>query len=327
MYNEKIKRQFLREIDVHGRTFALYEGEFERVSNFEELFGKDLCEFTMEEFMEAVNGIGGVSTHSLQTKASNCKRYVRWVHANGRTGLNPNPALFQISPSKIVDTTFNISKSLIKDPQHLKKILDSIDEFNETPPTFMGLNKIRRVFAWLMYSGLAQDDIVKIRDGNVDLKHRMIVYESDVYPIYYLGLQDFRDVLSMTEMEAKKSSKKTIARIPRVEGDLLLRGESYPTFKSLYNNFGILITAASKTNPDIIPLPYGKVHLSGLFYEAFLEESETGVEPRFAVQSKRELEKTKGWNEASEASKQDRIYKRSLNLRKDYKRWKAAFDL
>ncbi len=327
MYNEEVKKQFLREIDVRGRTLSIYEGEFERVSRYEELFGKDLCAFTVDEFAEAVNGSGGTSTHSLQTKASNYKRYAKWVYDSGHLELNPNVSLFLVSLAGIANTTSNISKSLIKDPQHLKRILDAIDEFNETPRSFMGLNKIRRVFAWLMYAGLAQDDIVKVRDGDVNLRHRMIFYKSDVYPIYYLALQDFADLLSMKEMEAKKTSRKIVVKFPRAEGDLLLRGEANPTFKSLYNNFAMLITTASETNPDIIPLQYKKVHASGIFYEAFLEETETGVEPDFVVQAARELEATKGWGTVEEYRKRDRIYKRSLNLRTDYKRWKTAFDL
>jgi hypothetical protein len=327
MYNEEIKRQFLNEIDARGRTFAMYSGELERAAKYEELFGKDLCAFSVEEFAECVNGNGGTSTHGLQTKASTLKRYATWACRSGHTELNPNEELFLISPSGIADTTSNISKSLIKDPQHLKNILDAIDIFNETPQSFMGLNKVRRVFAWLMYSGMQRDDIVKVKDSNVDLKRRFVVFESNIYPIYYLALQDFKDLLSMTVMDTKKTSKKIIMQFPRVEGDLLLRGEANPTFKSLYNNFGMLIKAASKVNPDVIPLSYKKMHCSGIFYEAYLEETETGNEPRFATQARRDLEATTDWEKSSDASKKDRIYKKALNYRTDYKRWKTAFDL
>ncbi len=329
MYNDEIKRQFLKEIDASGRTLEGYERELGRVSAYEELFHKDLCEFTTEEFQKVVNELGGSSTHSLQTKASNYRRYVRWVYDSGHDELHPNTSLFlmpRTSQSK-VDASGNISKSLIKDPQHLKKILDAVDVFNDTPPTFMGLNKIRRVFAWLMYAGLSQEDIVKIKDENVDLKHRMIVFGDDMYPIYYLSIQDFKDLLSMKEMSAKKTPRKIVVQLPRIEGDLLLRGEANPTFKSLYNNFAMLLSEAAKHNPDVIPLSYKKVHMSGIFYEAYLEETETGIEPRFVVQAKRDLERTKNWQTSSEKSKKDRVYKWSLNMRNDYRKWKIAFDL
>lgn len=327
MYNDAIKRRYLDEIDAHNRTLAMYEGDLERISRLETKLGKDLSAFTVDEFEEAVNSIGGVSTHSLQTRACLLKRYARWVIDSGLDELNPNHALYNLSVTEVADTTSNISKSLIKDPQHLKRILDAIDEYNETPPAFMGLNKIRRVFAWLMYSGFAQEDIVMVKDSDVDIKHRMITFKSDVYPIYYLALQDFQDLLSMKTMSTKKTSKKIVMQFPRVDGDLLLRGEANPVFKSLYNNFGMLVTAAGKVNPVVIPLPYKKVHISGLFYQAYLEEIETGLEPRFRVQAERDLETSKDWGTASIESKRDRIYKKALNYRTDYKKWKKAFDL
>lgn len=67
--------------------------------------------------------------------------------------------------------------------------------------------------------------------------------------------------------------------------------------------------------------------MSGIFYEAYLEETETGIEPRFVVQAKRDLERTKNWQTSSEKSKKDRIYKWSLNMKNDYRKWKIAFDL
>lgn len=327
MYNDAIKRQYLNEIDAQSRTLEMYEAELERASRFEKKLGKDLCAFTVDEFEEVVKGRSGTSTHSLQTRASAFKRYAKWAIDSGLNELNPNPQLYNLSPAKIVDTTSNISKSLIKDPQHLKKILDAIDEYNETPSSFMGLNKIRRVFVWLIYSGMSMDDIVNVKDGDVDLKHRMISYKSDMYPIYYLALQDFKDLLSMKTMSTKKTSKKIIMQFPRADGDLLLRGEANPVFKSLYNNFGMLVAAAGKVNPIVIPLPYKRVHMSGLFYQAYLEEIETGLEPRFRVQAERDLETSKDWETASIESKRDRIYKKALNYRTDYKKWKNAFDL
>lgn len=328
MYNDAIKRQFLKEIDVHGRTQSIYEGEFNRVAPFEESLGKDLCEFTADEFAKVLDSVSGTMFHGRRTKFSNMMRYVRWVRDSGITQLHPNESLFLISGNALARSTSKIAKSFIKDPQHLKNILDAIDSYNEVSSDYMGTNKIRRVFAWLMYSGLAQEDIVKIKEENVDLKHGYIVYQSDLYPIYYLAQQDFRDLMAMTDLSYKKTSKKIIIQCPRAKGDLLLRGEVNPTFKSLYNNFAMNITAAAKTNPVIIPLPFRRVHMSGIFYDAYLEEVETGIKPRFAVQAARELEKTtKDWDAMDDTTKRDRVYKQSMNMRADYKRWKEAFDL
>ena len=327
MYNEEIKKQYLKYIGIANNTFSVYSGIFEKVSRYEEMFGKDLCSFSLEEFEQCVNGIGVISTHGLHSLVSNFKRYVNWVCNNGLSKLEPNAALLSIIPSEVADATPNILKSFVKNPEHLKIVLDSIDEFNETPASFMGVNKIRRVFIWLIYFGVVQGDLEQIKEKDIDINNQRITYKSQYITIDALALQDFKDLLSMKTLMTRKTSKKVIVMIPRIEGELLLRGVTNPVFKTLYNNYGALFNEARKCNPDIIPLTYRRVRLSGIFYNAYCVEIEKGEAPRFADQAKAELELTDNWKRLSKAARAERIYRRSYNMRIDYSNWKKAFNL
>lgn len=327
MYNEKIKERFLQEVDVTNRAIDSYRRTFERAAALEKQLGKDLCEFSTEEFIQLAGEVGGASTHSLYSRLSDLKRYIRWVSDNRELRLSPNMPLLLTQEKDIAGITDAYRERYVKDPKGLKEFLDRLDETNDTPPDFLGLNKIRRVLFWLAFSGIQKEDVENIKESDVDIKHKMIAYNSDVYPIYYPAIKDFQDLLGMKTMSSKKTSKKIVVQMPRADGDLLLRGEAQPSFQSISTNFRIYIAEATRRDPSTKRLTYEKVRMSGIFYEAYSEELQTGIEPNFNVQAERELERGATWPTLDSEQKSVRIMRRAHLMRKDYRKWKEAFDL
>lgn len=327
MYNERIKEKFLQEIDATNATSSTFRRSFERAAEFEEQLSKDLCEFTSEEFIQLVDKVGGSSTHSMYSRLSDLKRYIRWASNSETPDLSPNASLLLVQEKDVANAINTYKRKYVKDPKDLKEFLDGVDKCNDVSQDFMGLNKIRRVLFWLAFSGMQKEDVENVRDSDVDIKHKMISYNSDVYPIYYPAIKDFQDLLGMKVMCTKKTSKKVVVQMSRADGDLLLRGEAQPSFISISTNFRGYIAAATKKDPNTKQLTYDKVRLSGIFFEAYSEELQTGVEPNFNVQAERELERSDKWAPLDGEQKYIRIRQRAHLLRKDYRKWKEAFDL
>lgn len=330
MYNEKVKRKFLESLPNNdGRRKR--EVFFEGIAKFEIEKQKDVSEFTEEEFWEMISVKGGRTTRTAASRASDMRMYIRWVIKN-EPSMNVNLDLLKKrergQPSLLNTELFK--GVYLKNPQHLKEVLDKISITMREPLDFMGANRTRRVYWWLAYAGMESRDVCNVQADDVDLSAMVVRYNGRVYPINELAKSDFEAAVNMQEIHVLRAGKYDI-KIPRAAGTQLLRTVSEIELTTLQAGTARVMTRTLKMFPDIPRLKWQSVQLSGLFFEVYCKELETGIEPNFksyaasSISYKAQTEIDENASYITNRSEYVRVASTATSLLHDYKTWKAVF--
>lgn len=157
MYNEDFKRNYLRQIE----NAALYEQQFNTFERFEELYGKDVYDFTVSQILTVYKSIGTTSIYFL-------------YHINNR---NERYADYALNQNVVKDGQNHFSE--IKMPV-LMSCLDnagiksSVISKNDLR-VYIGrlLNPLDKYLMWACFEGLDGDDhseITRLKLSDIDEK-------------------------------------------------------------------------------------------------------------------------------------------------------------
>ena len=207
----------------------------------------------------------------------------------------------------------------VANPLHLKAYLDYLF----MPDCDHTVCCIYKTYWWLAYSGVDEEDTIKIKCRDVDLSDMVIRFNGREYPIYTEALQCIRDAATLDEfrfIHPVVGGDSTM--INRVRGDELLRGRSDACIDTLRS----VMSRTQKRKKCECPkgefadmqLSYYRVKISGLFNEVY-ELERAGI--------------CKGFDEAVDRFVAGKEYKNESEIRhktlvalnKDYIRWKMAY--
>ena len=81
MYNKELKNRFVEKYDI--LTQKTYISDLKRISDSEEIFQKDLFNFTYEQIDEALKGLQFKKLSSVLRAVSTYRMYSNWANSNG----------------------------------------------------------------------------------------------------------------------------------------------------------------------------------------------------------------------------------------------------
>ena len=312
MYNDELKRRFLKDYTQSENVRYSSEALFNLFEKHEEKLNTDLCAMDKEVLQRVIDDeIKGVGTRSAKTRFLVLKAYARWCLSNGVP--NASNAMFEINVVGIDDLRLRT----ISSPLHLKQYLDIMFKPDETESS----DSIYRCFYWLAYMGVEDYDAVRLKCGDVDLKNMIVDIKEkhQTFPIYWESIRTFRNCVELDYFMIENNRSVLPIKSNRIDNDYLLRstkGKSCPSVNSFRSSLTRYSAAReARTNME---LTYRRVWLSGIFFRSFLDEA-IGIIPDFKkVAYEAELEK-------NGEVKPDKLKMRVYSLKMDYNRWKLAW--
>lgn len=315
MYNESLKTRFIREYTEKYNTVTVCITIFNAMEKFESQWNSDLCTQSSETLQPAVDSIAGLRAKNSWTRLIILKDYVRWCIKNSVP--NACDGMLKI---KVIGLD-KVKQQTVANPLHLQTYLNCIYE-SEAEET---IDNIFRCFFWLAYSGVAEEDIIKIKSSDVDLQNMIIKYNGTELPIYREALPAFKNCITLSQFAYNNPGYQKIIYKNRAYGDILVRGlKGTPSIKVLRASISRSTKEKFDKGVTSLRLSYYRAWISGLFYRMH-ERERAGIPVDFSI--------------AAEKFAEGRVYKldsgrNTLEAKKrqlardylhDYERWKLAY--
>lgn len=321
MYNAKQKEQFLNSV-AKENSYRSYVTTFSKSERFEESFGKDVANMSLDEILILLDMISGKSAQSIANCRSLLSNYVDWCIRNGKSELSENN-ISKIS-YKSVDKKQSYRSSYIKSDEELMEMLNSafpknVFDFNED------LWSIRQSIVLLIYMGFEKEEIMYLKKQHVDYENGII--QSPIYPdIVYSADPDLLQLLKycsdMEEIEYDVSGKKRVDRL--CVNDYIYRakvGKSRPieydgTVASTYiwKRVDELNEAYYSETGNYKKVTPSSLMDSKKFYEYYLTDDKEGFLDNLKVDL------------SIRTKKNDRqLYISILNFKRDFEMWEKTF--
>lgn len=318
MYNEELKKRFIRAHTESLSTSKIYETVFNAFEKYEEAWEADLCTKSTLELQPVVDGIVGFRARSKWTRLIILKDYVKWCIGMGVP--NACDGMLKI-------TNIGLDKmrhQTVANPPHLQKYLDVIFKTKEPEQT---TDNIYRCFYWLAYGGVFERDILSIKCSDVDFQNMIVHYKDTVIPIYREAVPAFKNCVELTQFAFIHPSYNKIIWKDRVPGDTLVRGvRTIPSLKSIKVELSKRSKDRYDHNKTDLKLSYYRIWISGIFYRAY-ERELSGEEPNFdwvvSQQMQGKTYKMDSGRNTPDAKKRQLI----RDYMEDYQRWKLAYKI
>ena len=316
MYNEDLKKRFVRDYTGSLNTANVAATVFNAVEKYETEWNADLCTRSTEELQPVIDEIVGLRSRSKWMTLTILKEYVKWCIAMKVPGACDG--MLHIEAVGLD----KVRHQMVSSPLHLQRFMDSIfdSESDET------IDNIYRCYFWMAYGGIDEDDTILIRNEDVDFSEMIIRYKTISVPIYREALPAFRNAVNLTSFVYKHPNYSKTIRRDRVPGDTIMRGIKAVTktftMRATLSKRNIKAVEVGKTD---MQLSFYRVRMSGLFYRIY-EMERAGIAPNFSDAALRVMDgKTyslKGREKIEH--KQNRIER---DYMEDYQRWKLAFSI
>lgn len=316
MYNEDLKKRFVRDYTGSLNTANVAATVFNAVEKYETEWNADLCTRSTEELQPVIDEIVGLRSRSKWMTLTILKEYVKWCIAMKVPGACDG--MLHIEAVGLD----KVRHQMVSSPLHLQRFMDSIfdSESDET------IDNIYRCYFWMAYGGIDEDDTILIRNEDVDFSEMIIRYKTISVPIYREALPAFRNAVNLTSFVYKHPNYSKTIRRDRVPGDTIMRGIKAVTkaftMRATLSKRNIKAVEEGKTD---MQLSFYRVRMSGLFYRIY-EMERAGIAPNFSDAALRVMDgKTyslKGREKIEH--KQNRIER---DYMEDYQRWKLAFSI
>ena len=316
MYNEELKRRFVRDYTGSLNTANVAATVFNAVEKYETAWDADLCTKSAKDLQPVIDEIVGLRSKSKWMTLIILKEYVKWCIA--MKVPNACDGMLHIEAVGLD----KVRHQMVSSPLHLQRFMDSIFD----PESEETIDNIYRCYFWMAYGGVDEEDTILIRNEDVDFTEMLIHYKSTSVPIYREALPAFHNAVSLGSFAYKHPNYSKIIRRDRIAGDTIMRGIKATTktftMRTTLSKRNIKAIEEGKTD---LQLSFYRVRMSGLFYRVY-EMERAGVAPNFSEAALRAMDgKTyslKGREKIEH--KQNRIEK---DYMEDYERWKLAFSI
>lgn len=323
MYNETQKRAFIESYTSSDSTMAKIIQIFSWFEPFEENWGSDLSLQNDKELQPVIDKLTGVRIKSATTIITILKEYVKW---SIRNGYDVNRGVFNVK----INATNKIQDQMVSSPLQLKMKLDHYFEKVEENT----IDITYRIFLWMAFAGLEDNDAVRVTSDCVDLENLRINFEGHSYELYKECREDFKKACELTDFVYIHPLY--VSRKERAEGNVIMRGirsstVNIKTVRPIINKKIAAKDEKERIKEDIEVkdrqksyMSYNRIYLSGIFYRAF-EMERAGIPVDFSDIVAKKIQnkeyKTSSTRTITSISNQ---YEREL--RADYEKWKCAFD-
>ncbi|MBP5462713.1 MAG: hypothetical protein J6Y20_11420 [Lachnospiraceae bacterium] len=280
-------------------------------------WGADLCTKSAEELQPLVDAAVGFRSKSKPMRVSLLREYVKWCLKNGVPGACDGMLQVQISS---ID---KMKHQTVTSPLHLQVYLNKICDPENEETT----DNIYRCFYWLAYSGVEEEEILKVKVSEIDFSSLVVRHNGEEFPIYRESLAAFRNCVNLTQFLYKHpnySSDKIVYK-ERAPGDTVVRGiKNAPLLQTVRVELSRKSKRAIESGKTDLKLSYFRVWLSGLFFKTY-ERELAGFPVNFLDAAERFMD-GKEYNLESGRNTRSAYQRRvARDYLKDYEIWKMTF--
>ena len=316
MYNEDIKKKFVRYYTTSINTAKVCESIFNQFEPYECEWGADLCTRNAEELQPIIDNIAGLRARSRFSKLIMLKDYVKWC-INIANVPDACDGMLQINTVGLD----RVRQRTVASPLHLQKYLDSIC----SPECDKTTDNIYRCYYWLAYGGADEEDILRIKCSDVDFSNMVVHYKNMEIPIYREAITAFKNCVELTQFVYNHPNYTKTVWKDRVDGDLLVRGVRANL--SLYSLRAEISRRAKLHEKETgIRLSYYRTWISGVFYRAY-ERELIGETPDFTDVAASRMEGKTYKLDSGRNTQESKRRKVVRDYQEDYQRWKLAFKI
>lgn len=315
MYNPDRKKRFIKSYTTNLRTARSCESAFRAIGQFEEDRQADICTWSEEDIRPVTDQILGVRESSKWNRLCILKAYCKWCVGQGIEGATD--AMQSIDGG----SEEALKPKMVANPVHLQIYLDSVF----APESQQTISNTFRAYFWLAYSGMKEEEVLKVKASDVDLKAMTVTYGGVVFQLYKEGMDAVRNCVELSSFRYVHPmyEPKWIERAA-ANGELLRGFRGAPVYDVIRSQISRATTAAQAEGRTDMALSFSRAWLSGMFYRVY-ELERAGIDPDFAGIADMYMR----GNTYTHYGKDNSKYKRMTlirNYHKDYVRWKAAFD-
>ena len=271
MYNSELKEQFIRQHTNNINAAKDYSFFFKSISKYEEKFEADLYTFDAEQLKSSLAKILGIRSSAQRSRISYAKKYIEWCKDQGFE--NVSEAIYNVDLCNLERLKLNMVPSPLQLQQFLNLVFDP--ELEETT------HNLYRIYFWLAFCGVDEEDVLKIKASEVDLSKGVIYYKNKELEIYKQAKPAFKNCIELEQFVFKHPDYMT--HRDRIPGEELIRGvRGEYTVASLRTAISAIVRKRINDGEQgIRRLSYYRVWLSGLFYRTY-ELEMNGITPDFS---------------------------------------------
>ena len=317
MFNEEQKVKFAKEFTDKITVRDNIRRIFDAIEPFEEKWRADICTRNAEELQPAFDAVAGLRNGSRKVPMQILQAYANWCISHGiPDACDGIMHVDSIGAEKI-------ARHMVSTPHQLQLCLDQVCD----PESMKTTDNTVRVFLWLAFSGMKEEDTPRITPKNVDFKCAVVRLDGEEYPIYREAFQSFYNCAELKQfvyIHPNYNANETHYR-ERVEGDQLLRGfRSMPQLHTMQVELSRRVRRAADEGKVDTLISYSRVWLSGIFYRMW-EREQAGMPVDFSEQARRYAEGKTYKLSSGRNLREAKIRAIAKDFEADYLRWKQIF--
>lgn len=306
MYNAERKEKYLYESSFSNNPTCL-SSIFRTTEPYEQTLGVDLCAMSPDDLQAIFDQEFGYKSKPVEDYMSLLKKYIVWSQEQGYPICED---LLSFKP----DMRVKMQRYMVSSPAHLEKILNMCF----TPLSSETIDCLYRCYFWMAFSGLPEEEVVKVAVNEINLSTNTIEHNGESYPIDPEAVPAFRMGCEAEQFLFIHPKYQTYRK--RFDGPYLMRGvrNARMSLKSLQNVKNIHMAKKK------IALTYDSISLSGMFYRAYMMEKDGHTvnfdtySVEYALQS---IQNRNSKRDLETISRQVRYL-----ISRDYANWKMAFN-
>ena len=310
MYNEDLKNRFINDYTTSIEKIKMVKTLFGKTKPFEEKAGKDICTFSGDELTEISDAILGMRSSSRRALLCTLRGYFKWCIERNVEDVCDD--IFRLKFEKT--NVAALGNKTVCSPKELADYLDLVFE----PISDCTIHNVHRCALWLAYMGVAEKDLISIKEKDVDLLRKTFLYNGVKIPIYAEALPTFSILIGCQQFRHRHPKYTVISWRPKCEGDELIRGIK-PLSATAISDVYSRHLSKLKSDIPLKSLSYRDIWMSGLYYKQHMLEL-AGVDP--IPQNAVLLEPQYGNDKKSNT-----VSNRITCFFNDYFAWKACYDL
>ena len=313
MYNQEQKKKFISSLTKSASTAQNAETLFAATGPYEELAGKDICTFSVDELQPVADEVFALRSNGKWLSRFILQEYSKWCIAMGVEGADNS--IYHINLLSLG----KVKRQMVSGPAHLQRYLDAVYD----PEKEETIDNLYRCYLWMAFCGIEDEAALELKASAVDLRSMTILLGDDEIPLYRESIPAFRKAVELTEFTYKHPNYQEIKR-QRIPGDELMCGiKAMPRIKPFRVRLSRTLAAAYKEGRTQELLSYERIKLYGLFYRVY-EQERAGIPPDF---SEAAIKFTEGKNYHLPKGRTIRGIQNSKakEYMEDYQRWKLAF--
>lgn len=316
MYNTELKEKFAKQYTVRTSIRDACLSVFNAFEPYETGWDADLCTKDRETLQPIVDDMLGLRVKSQQLRLTILQEYVKWCLRTGVQGACDG--MLHVDSSSLE----KMRRQTVKNPRHLQRYLDEICD----PEIECTADNTLRVFYWLAYGGMKEEDIFRVTAKDVDLSEMLVRLDGEEYPIYREAIPAFKNCMSLKQFlyNHPNYGAGKVSYRDRADGNLLIRGiRATPSMLSMRTELSRRSKRRLDDGSTAMKLSYYRVWLSGIFYRMY-EGELAGIKADFSKVAADSMEGKTYKLDSGRNTPLAKQRKLAAEYAADYERWKAA---